>query len=220
MLETTESDIREEKSELIQRKKNTIIEPEIYKKIEGNKIEDSITLSQVKSEAEELKKRIIEVKIERRHMYVQCIQIEQIIKILNNIFIFITAIFSFVNIDESYRSIFSIISAILSVALWSNYTKKAEEYLIHSNDLQSAEEIVEACSKKISDIQSDGIVTKDEQVQISKIILDLDVQLGTLSTCSRLIRLVSDVTSDTDIKQLYGNFKTITEKYNSQQTKN
>jgi len=66
--------------------------------------------------------------------------------------------------------------------------------------------------KRIEEIKSDGVVSKDEQQQISNMMLNLDVQLSALSTCSRLVRLVSTVTSDTDINQLYGNFKNITEK--------
>ncbi len=187
-------------------------------KNEGVKIEDSITLAEVKKEAEILKDKLVEVKLSRRKLYLQCKQIDVILKIINNVLIFLSMIFTLLpEINEDYKAGLSVITAFFSMTLWLGYTKKAEDYLLHSTDLQSAEDIVNACFEKIKDIQSDGIVTKDEQVQISNIMLNLDVQLGALSTCTRLVKLVTDVTADTDIKDLFDNFKNIKDKYNSQQ---
>jgi hypothetical protein len=185
----------------------------IKEKPKGVAVSNSIKLANAKDELNSLQNKIKDVRRKRIEWYKKYVYLNRMCKFFVNL---ITAAAMFVNIlevDDDIRDIISIIAFISTLSTWSNFDKTAMEHLTATKDLQNASDLVQRCSDRLIDIQSDGFVTQQEQKQIDNIEEELAKQLDSLSYYSHIINIVSATAQDSDVKELYGNINTIIKKY-------
>ena len=109
------------------------------------KIDENVTLSELKEEADQLKNRIDTVKKERRHMYVQCNQIIIFIKFINNLMVILTMLSNFFDFDQQYK-------AMISHMIFSVINDRIENNGIEKTII---EDIKKYCTTVVSEEQED-----------------------------------------------------------------
>lgn len=180
-------------------------------------MDSNITLNYVKNEAYTLQKRINELKVKRLKLYRYYKYASTFFKFVNSLLSTLMVLTTVLELDDQTQKIIISLLMVSSCTLWANVDKKAYDYLIDSYDLQTALDLLNTYNIRLKEIQSDGIITLQQETQINNMIVNIDVQLAELTTCSRVFNILMGIAADPDLKNTCKIFMDATKKYNSQQ---
>lgn len=119
---------------------------------------------------------------------------------LQNLLTGITSIISFAYPDQTTMKILTVISFVLSMALWSQMDKKAQEYLNSTNDIDRAQKCSQNVRNSLDNICEDGIIDQSERDQIMRLNGQLTDMSNELSTFSILIKIIGDAADDKEVR--------------------
>lgn len=171
--------------------------------IKGTAVNNSVKLKNVKEELDSLKAKIESVRQTRSKLYRKYKYAHQFCTGFTTFITAVAMIVTIIDIDENIREWISIVAFICTLGAWGDLNKKATDHLTATNDLQSALEVVNKCTDRIVEIQSDGMISQQEQKQIDNIEEELEKQLEDLSLYSHIVDIFRSAATDTDVKDLY-----------------
>lgn len=178
----------------------------------GVKVENSVKLQNIKQELDNLQQDIESVRNIRLHTYSWYKWGHRFFKTLVTIITAAAMVVNIVDVDENIRDYVSIMAFICTLSTWADLDSKATEHLTATKDLQAASDVVQKCSDRIRDIQSDGIVTQQEQQQIGTMEKQIEQEINSLSFYSHIVDIISEASKDDDVKELYKQINTIVKK--------
>ena len=172
------------------------------------------TINEVKQSSIKLKNKIKELRKQRNKSYFYYSRGEELVKIINSFFNGLLIIGMLLDFTQKAQNIIIIFTIVTSWSMWSNLSKKAANNLSASNDLKIAEDLLNTYTKRINELSKKNILSEDQETQMTNMIVNIDVQLESLSTCNRIFNILIGISNDKDVKDICGNFLELTKKYN------
>lgn len=180
-------------------------------------IQDNVLLKELKSECAELKKRIMELKMSRKKRSIVFNRVIMGFKAFNSLLVLLMILGDVFDWGEKMQKVMTLFLALSSLSFWTNLEKKAMDHLTKSYDLQTAEDLIKSYSKRIDEITSDNVISDQQQVQLSNMIVNIDAQLFALTECGRIFDVLMGLSADPEIKDACDKFVKVTKKYSDQQ---
>lgn len=128
-----------------------------------------------------------------------------------NIVAGIAAILPFLKFDTPpfITSTVSIFSLVMSLALWSNLSKRSHEYLVISKDLEKIQITCKSVRRLLRDVMDDGVITSHERAAIRDMMGMIYTASENISNLDLIIRILGESPADQQCKDAIKNVSEI-----------